>query len=137
MLSHSQNLEDAMLYRALKHIPAGRYIDVGAWHPQLHSVTKWFYDNGWSGVNVEPSRKFFGLLERRRKRDTNLNIALGRKPGRLEFFEVGFTGLSSLGADSVALGKTLGYSRSRTYTVEVKTMAQLFNEHVGTRDVHF
>ena len=102
MRSHSQNLEDVMLFRALKHISAGTYIDVGAWHPQLHSVTKWFYDNGWSGVNVEPSRKFIRLLESRRPRDVNLNVALGREPGLLNFFEVGYTGLSSLGEASWA-----------------------------------
>lgn len=137
MRSHSQNLEDVMLYRALKHIQAGTYIDVGAWHPQLHSVTRWFYDNGWSGVNVEPSRKFFQLLQNRRPRDINLNIALGRQKGALEFFEVGYTGLSSLGKASVDLGRSLGFHKARTYAVDVHTMEQLFNDHVRTKDVHF
>ena len=137
MRSHSQNLEDVMLFRALKHISAGTYIDVGAWHPQLHSVTKLFYDTGWSGVNIEPSRKFFGLLERGRPRDVNLNIAVGREPGQLEFFEVGYTGLSSLGPDSVGLGRRLGFGKSRTYPVQVRTMAQVFAEHAASRDVHF
>ena len=137
MLSHSQNLEDAMLYRALKHIKNGAYIDVGAWHPQLHSVTKWFYDNGWSGVNVEPSRKFFQLLQSRRPRDINLNVALGRQPGLLDFFEIGYTGLSSLGMNSVTLGRRLGFQKTRTYSVEVRTMAEVFSDHVHTNDIHF
>ena len=137
MRSHSQNLEDAMLYRALKHVQAGTYIDVGAWHPQLHSVTKWFYDNGWSGVNVEPSRKFFRLLQNRRPRDINLNIALGRQEGAMDFFEVGYTGLSSLGKGSVDLGRRLGFRKARTYPVEVRTMAQLFADHVRSEEVHF
>lgn len=126
-----------MLYRALKHIQAGTYIDVGAWHPQFHSVTKWFYDNDWSGVNVEPSRKFFQLLQNRRPRDINLNMALGRQEGMLDFFEVGYTGLSSLGAGSVALGQSLGFHKARTYAVEVRTMAQLFADQIRTDDVHF
>lgn len=137
MRSHSQNLEDAMLFRALKHVSAGTYIDVGAWHPQLHSVTKWFYDSGWSGVNIEPSRRFFKLLESRRPRDVNLNVALGREPGQVNFFEVGYTGLSSLGDASVALGQSLGFRKSRSYPIEVRTMAQIFAAAVPSRDVHF
>lgn len=137
MRSHSQNLEDVMLFRALKHISAGAYIDVGAWHPQLHSVTKLFYDLGWCGVNIEPSRKFYRLLESRRPRDVNLNLAVGREPGRLEFFEVGYTGLSSLGQESVGLGRRLGFRRNRKYPVPVQTMAQIFAEHMASRDVHF
>lgn len=126
-----------MLHRALKHVRAGTYIDVGAWHPQLHSVTKSFYDNGWSGVNVEPSRKFFRLLEKRRPRDTNLNVAIGREPGVLDFFEVGYTGLSSLGQESMVLARSLGFSKMRTYPVDVRTMAQLFAESIKSLEVHF
>jgi FkbM family methyltransferase len=137
MRSHSQNLEDVMLFKALRHLGSGTYIDVGAWHPQLHSVTKLFYDRGWSGINIEPSRKFFGLLQSRRPRDVNLNVAVGRQAGEMEFFEVGYTGLSSLGAASVDLGRKLGFVKSRRYPVQVRTMAQIFEQHVAGRDVHF
>lgn len=30
-VSYAQNFEDVMLYRALKHVEKGFYIDVGAW----------------------------------------------------------------------------------------------------------
>jgi hypothetical protein len=43
-ISYAQNLEDVMLYRALKHVECGFYIDVGAQHPVIDSVTKAFYD---------------------------------------------------------------------------------------------
>jgi FkbM family methyltransferase len=137
MLSHAQNLEDVMLYRALRHVDKGTWIDVGAWHPQLHSVTKWFYDIGWAGINVEPSRQFFRLLQRRRRRDINLNIAVGRAEGRVQFFQVGHTGLSSLEAGSVVRGRELGFRNSSVHEVEVRTMAQVFDEHGAGRDVHF
>ena len=39
-ISYSQNLEDVMLWRALKHIENGFYIDVGAGSPTVDSVTK-------------------------------------------------------------------------------------------------
>ncbi len=126
-----------MLFKALRHVDSGTYVDVGAWHPQLHSVTKLFYDSGWSGINVEPSQKFFGLLQSRRPRDINLNLAVGRQAGEMEFFEVGYTGLSSLDAASVGLGRRLGFDKSRRYPVQVRTMAQIFREHLSGREVHF
>jgi FkbM family methyltransferase len=136
MQSHSQNFEDVMLYRALRHVAKGNWIDVGAWHPQLHSVTKCFYDLGWSGINIEPSKKFFRLLQSRRPRDTNLNIALGRTAGRTKFFQVGDSGLSSLGFASIERGRKAGIVKSSVHEIEVKTIAQIFDLVEG-RDVHF
>jgi FkbM family methyltransferase len=137
MLSYAQNFEDVMLHRALQDVRAGTYVDVGAWHPELHSVTKWFYDNGWSGVNVEPSRLFTRLLRWRRRRDLNLNIALGSASAELLFHEIGWSGLSSLRAESVQLGERIGFRESRSYPVQVRTMAQVFEEYLQGREVHF
>ena len=53
-LSHAQNREDVVLWRALATIPAGRYVDVDANRPGGTSVTLAFYERGWSGIVVEP-----------------------------------------------------------------------------------
>jgi hypothetical protein len=39
-VSYAQNYEDVMLYRALKGVERGFYIDVGAMDPIVDSVTK-------------------------------------------------------------------------------------------------
>ncbi len=96
MISYAQNFEDVMLWRALKHIECGFYVDVGANHPTLDSVTKWFYDNGWRGINIEPIEQWFELLEQERPRDINLNIAAGENNGQLTLFEIADTGLSTV-----------------------------------------
>jgi len=137
MISYSQNFEDVMLYRALRHVEKGMWIDVGAWHPQLDSVTKWFYDSGWSGINVEPSKNFFRMLERKRPRDINLNIAIGRKQGKSAFFEVDQSGMSSLGENSFELGRRVGYRGSSVQEVNVKTLTEIFDEYAVNREVHF
>jgi len=49
---YAQNFEDVMLWRALKHIKNGFYIDIGAWDPVIDSVSNLFYENGWRGINV-------------------------------------------------------------------------------------
>jgi hypothetical protein len=52
------------------------------------SVTKWFYDLGWSDINVEPHLRFFEALQRIRSRDINLNCGAGRASGECLFHEI-------------------------------------------------
>ena len=79
MISYAQNFEDVVLWRALKNVKNGFYIDVGANHPIGGSVTKWFYEQGWSGINIEPVKSFYDKLCRDRKRDINICKALGNE----------------------------------------------------------
>lgn len=97
-ISYAQNFEDVMLHRALGHIEAGFYVDVGAQHPINDSVTKAFYDRGWSGINIEPVDEWFDLLVSHRARDTNLKVLATSRSGSSEFFQVKGTGLSTTSA---------------------------------------
>ncbi len=51
-VSYARNFEDVMLWRALKDVSNGFYIDVGAVDPDVDSVSKAFYRAGWRGVHV-------------------------------------------------------------------------------------
>ena len=75
MISYAQNFEDVILWRVFKDIISGFYIDVGAYHPRIDSVTKWFYDQGWNGINIEPSKEYLDRFYDERPRDLNLNLA--------------------------------------------------------------
>lgn len=81
MISYAQNAEDVILRRAFHGIKNGFYVDVGAADPLIDSVTKHFYDLGWRGINIEPQPLFYNRIKRDRKRDINLNIAVGEVPG--------------------------------------------------------
>ena len=97
-VSYAQNFEDVMLWRALHSVGAGFYIDVGAAHPDIDSVTRALYDRGWSGVNIEPVAAAALRLRAARPRDVTLQLALGEAAGRTEFFVVAAgtdTGLST------------------------------------------
>lgn len=96
LVSFAQNFEDVMLWRALGHIERGSYIDVGAMHPSVDSVTRAFYDTGWSGINVEPVEQWFDLLERDRPRDINLRTAATATDGELLLYEIPGTGSSTI-----------------------------------------
>ena len=87
-ISYSQNFEDVMLWRALKHKENGFYIDVGAAHPDIDLVTRAFFDRGWTGINIEPSLEFYTRLAATRGRDINLDLAVGSEPGSVTFFEI-------------------------------------------------
>jgi len=81
MISYAQNFEDVILWRVLRDVGSGFYVDVGAFHPEIDSVTKWFYDRGWNGINIEPVPESFAQLEAARARDRNICVAAGAQAG--------------------------------------------------------
>ena len=97
-ISYAQNNEDVMLYRALREVKEGFYIDVGAQDPVIDSVTKAFYERGWRGINIEPNEEYFRKLQDDRPHDINLMTAVGCEPGAISFYEVVHTGLSTTSA---------------------------------------
>jgi FkbM family methyltransferase len=96
MISYAQNFEDVMLARAFRDRNGpGFYIDVGAMDPVHHSVTKYFYDLGWHGINVEPNAGFYRRLCADRPRDISLNAGLGEREETRKFYCVDRYGLST------------------------------------------
>ena len=94
-VSHAQNFEDVILWRALKHVEKGVYVDVGAQDPVVDSVSLAFYERGWRGVHVEASPDYAAALEAARPGDTVIAAAVGSEEGPLEFFEFPDTGLGT------------------------------------------
>ena len=137
IISHAQNFEDVMLWRALKHIEHGFYIDVGAWSPDLDSVTKLFYERGWQGLNVEPNQNFYLQLQERRPRDRNLCIALGEREGVLSMNFMDCPGLSTLSDEIAAQHLQAGLVSVRR-EVHVSSLFTVWGQHVPAgQDVHF
>lgn len=133
-ISYAQNCEDVLLNRVFKHKEQGFYIDVGALHPTVDSVTKAFYDRGWSGINIEPIKEYYNLFAKERPRDINLNIALSNLEGNLEFFQVvGQPGNSTLNkeiANQIAQERSLNVSQ---YTVLVTTLTEVCTKYVNQK----
>jgi FkbM family methyltransferase len=72
----AQNFEDLYLYRLFSGVDKGFYIDVGAWHPTLDNVTAIFYEQGWRGINIEPVKEIYAILQEQRSEDINLCLAV-------------------------------------------------------------
>ena len=51
-VSYAQEYEDIILFRYLHTVAKGFYIDVGCNDPEEISVTRFFYDRGWNGINI-------------------------------------------------------------------------------------
>lgn len=134
-VSYSQNFEDVMLYRALKNVSKGFYIDVGANDPIVDSVTKAFYDRGWRGVNIDPSLKAFASLSAMRPRDVNLNLAVGDADGELVFYDVSVSGWSTLDANIAKKHRDDGVAVSER-VVSVKKLLDICEEY-AKGEIHF
>jgi len=135
-ISYAQNFEDVMLWRALKHIDRGFYIDVGANDPDQDSVTKAFYELGWRGINVEPAPQWFERLEKARPRDINLQLALGAEPGEITLYEIPDTGLSTAEKKFAERHEAERGYQSRELRVKMDTLSSVC-EKFHLAPIHF
>lgn len=134
-VTYAQNCEDVLLWRALKHVERGFYIDVGAQDPVNDSVTKAFYERGWRGINIEPVRRWFDLIASDRPHDVNLNLAVSNQPGTLKLFEVDESGLSTSDPEFARRHASAGFA-VHEQEVECTTLDQIcVDQAVGA--VHF
>lgn len=129
VISYAQNGEDVLLLRVFDKRP-GYYIDVGASHPIVDSVTKLLYENGWRGINVEPLPNMFELLRQDRPEDLNLNVGLSNEPGSLPFYVVpALDGLSTFSRTRAQ--ELAGAHAVHERQLPVTTLADLCAEHVS------
>lgn len=119
LISFAQNGEDVILWRALGHVENGFYIDIGACDPNELSVTRLFYDRGWSGINVEPAKEFHDRCVAERPRDLNLNVAVTARAGVVRFLNVPGTGLST------TLDEVAASAAGHGFTVEARDVPSL------------
>ena len=84
--SYAPCLEDIILLGFFYDIKNGFYIDIGANDPNQGSVTKYFYINGWNGINIEPLENKYKLLVKERNRDINLKIVAGERRGKKKIY---------------------------------------------------
>ncbi|NLY09869.1 MAG: FkbM family methyltransferase [Tissierellia bacterium] len=135
-ISYAQNFEDIMLWRALKHIENGFYIDVGAGDPHQDSVTKAFYERGWRGINIEPIPQLYEKLVRERPRDINLQVAAGDKEKEIVIYELPDTGLSTLDLSIAERHeKERGYKKVERI-VKSQTLTQICKD-IHLSPIHF
>jgi FkbM family methyltransferase len=129
MISYAQNFEDVLLARVFRGRATGFYIDIGAMDPVADSVTKYFYDLGWHGINVEPVPEFSQALTDQRPRDINVCAAIAEHQGQATLYYLPGTGLSSLEPAALDEAARLG-RQTDLVKVPTLTLAELCERHV-------
>jgi FkbM family methyltransferase len=137
MISYAQNFEDVMIARLFDADYRGFYIDIGAAHPDYLSVTRHFYNHGWSGINVEPALRFYEMLCADRPKDINLRCAIGNEPGLATFYEIPKCTENSTLERSVADRLAAAELPSTPHEIEVVRLADLCDLHINERTIDF
>jgi FkbM family methyltransferase len=134
-VSFAQNFEDVLLWRALKTVERGTYVDVGANHPSIGSVTYAFYERGWRGINIEPVPADHQLLEAERPGDVNLRVAAGERVETRTLYQFGVRGLATLSQTTVERHRQAGLKVEET-EVPVEPLSAICEKHVRG-EIHF
>jgi FkbM family methyltransferase len=134
-ISFAQNYEDVILWRALKHIENGFFVDCGAYDPSCHSVTKAFYDRGWTGINIEPIPSLAKRFTDQRPLDINLNIAISDRSDCADLYEIVDTGLSTFSEAVARRHVEAGFSAKRI-TVQTASLSNVL-ERFSRAAIHF
>jgi FkbM family methyltransferase len=132
-ISYAQNFEDVLLWRALRDVEAGTYLDIGAQDPVLDSVSLAFYNAGWRGTHVEPTPYYAAKLREARPDEIVIEAAVSQSLGPLEFHEFPDTGLSTGKAEIAQRHVQTGFE---TRTILVATV-RLDNLLERTGEVHW
>src|SRR5208337_377143 len=137
-IPYAQNGEDVRLRRAFKNQTTGFYIDIGANHPVNLSITKHFYDNGWTGINIEPAPEPFTLIEKDRKRDININVGCSNYHGKsiLHTSSGEHSVFSSFNDEHCSIAKKKGCTFD-DIIVNVTTLVDICTRYVNNRQIEF
>jgi len=122
----SQRHEDYILANVFSDVDKGFYVDVGAHDPDQLSVTKYFYQRGWRGINFEPLIKYHERLEQKRPGDKNINKAVSDKAEMLSLYvPIESDTLSSF--DKKIVSK-VDSNNIEEYKVQTVTLTEVFQE---------
>jgi hypothetical protein len=94
----------------------GAYLDLGCYHPFVHSNTAYLWLKGWSGVNVDANPNTIDIFNKLRPKDRNIWAAIvsnrdyegGNKEVSLKLSTA--TGISATGTTDAGLAAAAGFN---------------------------
>jgi FkbM family methyltransferase len=136
-ISYSEYLEDLFLYDAFNQFSfqksggGGFYVDIGANDPVNCSVTKSFYIDGWTGINVEPIPDMHKALEIDRPLDINVCCCISSTSGVVTLYLAD-------GASTVETTTLKNVKKNNALIGEIQskslTMNELFEKYLPNKD---
>jgi len=132
-ISYSQCGEDLILQHLFTVLGISNvsYLDVGAHHPTYLSNTYLFYENGGSGVCVEPDPALFEAFGKKRPRDVHLNCGVGiTTTGDADFFVMSTTTLNTFSKEEAERYQSYGHQRiMKTIKIKLETINEIIRQN--------
>lgn len=129
MITYAQHREDVVLARAFKGQRTGFYVDVGAYHPVVSSVSCHFHRLGWRGINIEPG-EVFQAFQVERPDAINLRVVVSDHDGEIDFSEFPADIASASNVDGKFPDDLIGRAGSQRVTrLPCRTLASILAEH--------
>lgn len=131
-VSYSQCGEDLILQQLFMVLGIDKvsYLDIGAHHPTYLSNTYLFYENGGSGVCVEPDPSLLEEFRKKRSRDVNLNCGVGVSPGEADFFLMSSSTLNTFSRVEAERYQSYGKQRIvKTIRVALKPVNEILEQN--------
>lgn len=130
--SFSQCGED-MIARFYLHQLKGFYVDIGAYHPKRISNTCYFHLKGWSGINIDGSKKSIELFKKIRPNDINLHCCVGSAESSsvVDFYMFDSAELNTFNKE--ALPDILKYHGQKPLAIEkiqFRSLQNILDEHM-------
>lgn len=108
----------------------GFYIDIGACHPRRFSNTYFFYQQGWSGINIDATPGQMKTFHKERPRDENLEIAIGRQNEYLTFFVFNEPALNTFDKELAYSRMSKKYYVIQEHSILTQPLVQILNAHL-------
>ena len=139
-ISYSQCGEDLLIqfiFDQLK-IKNPSYLDIGAHHPFYLSNTALMYENGSTGVNIEPDPDLFKNFLKHRRKDKNLNIGIGESEGFANFYHISTPTLNTFSKHEAENYINEGdYRITRLSNIEVNTLKKVIQHYCANKFADF
>lgn len=117
---YGQYGEDWVISRLLKRKNSNLfYIDIGAHKPTEYSNTKYFYDRGSRGINIEANPELIEEFYKQRPEDINLNVGVTATEGEMPFYILEKNSLVS------TFSKTAADDACEEYNVGIKSIVNI------------
>jgi len=125
---------DMMLSQFLRRAcEPGFYVDVGAHHPKRISSTRWFYQHGWHGINIDAAPGSMEAFRRARPRDVNLELLISDGDAVMEFLQwPTASGLNTVTPRNALFStQAVGQEPVRTF-IKSRSLDAVLSEYVPT-----
>jgi FkbM family methyltransferase len=131
---YSQNSEEHYILEHFKGKTDGRFLDCGAFSGKIFSNTFALVEQGWSGVEIEPSpAAFMGLMQNLKPYPSVklVNAAMSYNgAGLIEFADSGGDAVSTTNPSHEAVwAKHLEFQHIYVNTINIREIIRVFGEH--------